>query len=105
MSPALVGLDPFGSILVTATSNGTPLVQSSTSPSNTTLTAGPEVATRGHWIERRCLELDATDELACNRDEDQREIAGSEGVAMVLPAVDHQALSRARSPTFRFFDM
>ena len=105
MSPALVGLDPFGSILFTATSNGTPLVQSSTSPSNTTLTAGPEVATRGHWIERRCLELDATDELACNRDEDQREIAGSEGVAMVLPAVDHQALSRARSPTFRFFDM
>src|SRR5439155_6615721 len=47
---------------------------------------------RGHWIERRGLELDATDELACERDEDQREIAGSEGVAMVLLAVDHPPL-------------
>src|SRR5438477_5288773 len=47
---------------------------------------------RGHWIERRGLELEATDELACERDEDQREIAGSEGVAMVLLAVDHPPL-------------
>src|SRR6266481_7546566 len=38
------GLDPFGSIRCTATSNGTPLVQSSTSPSNTPLAAAPEVA-------------------------------------------------------------
>ena len=86
-------MDPFGSILLTATSNGTPLVQSSTSPSNTPLTAGPEVAgSEGHWIERRGLELDATDELACDRDEDQREIAGSEGVAIMLLAVDHPTL-------------
>ena len=47
---------------------------------------------RGHWIERRGFEFDATDELACDRDEDQREIAGSEGVAMVLLTVDHQPL-------------
>ena len=35
---------------------------------------------RGHWIERRGLELDATDEFACDRDEDKREIARSECV-------------------------
>ena len=31
-----------------------------------------------HWIEERRLELVATDELARQRDEDEREIAGSE---------------------------
>jgi hypothetical protein len=31
-----------------------------------------------HRIEERRLELDATDELARQRDEDEREIAGSE---------------------------
>ena len=53
------------------------------------------------------LELDATDELACERDQDQREIAGSEGVAMVPLAVDHPPLrvqndlARSRSPSAR----
>jgi hypothetical protein len=86
-------LEPFGSILLTATFNGTPLAQSSTSPSNTPAhcgTGGGRI--RGNWIEERRLELDATDELACERDEDQREIAGSEGVAMVLLAADHPPL-------------
>jgi hypothetical protein len=82
-------LDPFGSILFTATSNGTPLVQSSTSPSNTRLTGGPEVAgSEGIGSRDVVLSSDATDELACGRDEDQREIARSEGVAVVLLAVD-----------------
>ena len=35
-------------------------------------------AIRVHWIEERRLELVATDELARQRDEDEREIAGSE---------------------------
>ena len=47
---------------------------------------------RAHWIEERGLELDATDELACEHDEDRREIAGSKGVAIVLLAVDYPAL-------------
>jgi len=47
---------------------------------------------RGHWIEERGLELGATDELACESDEDQREIAGSEGIAMTLVAADHPPL-------------
>ena len=60
---------------------------------------------REYWIEKRGLELDATDELAGDRDEDQREIARSEGVAMVLLAVAHPLfarknnLARSRSPS------
>jgi len=47
---------------------------------------------RGHWIEERGFDLAATDELACERDEDQREIAGSESIAMALLAADHPPL-------------
>ena len=47
-----------------------------------------------YWIEKRGLELHATDELAGDRDEDQREIARSEGVAMVILAVDHPLFAR-----------
>ena len=87
------GLDPFGSIRCTATSNGMPLVQTSSAAKQHPAHRWPGGGgITGHWIEKRGLNLGATDELACEPDENECEIAGSETVAMALLTADHPPL-------------
>src|ERR1017187_6750145 len=52
---------------------------------------------QGHWIEECSCDHGAAHELACERDEDQRKIAGSESIAMALLAAYHPPL-RVQEP-------